>query len=157
MVIELIVIGKTTEKYLETGIAEYLKRLSHYIKFDMRVIPELKNAKSLRQEQIKEKEGESIMALVSKPDHLVLLDENGKQHSSEQFAEWLQGHMNRGLRKLIFVVGGAYGFSEAVYARADQMLSLSAMTFSHQMVRLIFAEQLYRSLTILSGEPYHHK
>ena len=157
MQIELVVVGKTSEKYMETGIEEYLRRLKHYTKFTITVIPDVKNAKSLSTQQIKEREGESVLARAEGADRIVLLDEVGKQLPSEGFAEWMQGNLNRGVRRLVFVVGGAYGFSQAVYARADEKLSLSAMTFSHQMVRLVFAEQLYRAFTILAGEPYHHK
>lgn len=157
MVIELIVVGKTVGAWLESGIREYTGRLEHYVRFSMNVIPELKNAKNLREEQIKTAEGELILNKISAGDHVVLLDENGKlPEGSVAFADWLQGIMNRGTRKLVFVIGGAYGFSPAVYARANEQISLSRMTFSHQMVRLIFTEQLYRAFTILGGEPYHH-
>lgn len=157
MVIELIVVGKTVGAWLESGIREYTGRLEHYVRFNMNVIPELKNAKNLREEQIKTAEGELILNKISAGDHVVLLDENGKlPGGSPAFADWLQGIMNRGTRKLVFVIGGAYGFSTAVYGRANEKISLSRMTFSHQMVRLIFTEQLYRAFTILGGEPYHH-
>ncbi|CDN33048.1 LSU m3Psi1915 methyltransferase RlmH [Mucinivorans hirudinis] len=157
MVIELIVVGKTTARYLEEGIDEYLARLKHYTKFTYTVIPELKNAKSLRENQIKEAEGELILAKIATSDRLVLLDDKGMKPTSEKMAEWLQEAMNRATRKMVFAVGGAYGFSERVYDRADEKLSLSPLTFSHQMVRLIFLEQVYRSFTILSNEPYHHR
>lgn len=157
MVIELIVVGRTTSKYLETGIGEYLDRLKHYVRFSINVIPELKNAKNMRELQIKEAEGELILSRVSTSDRVVLLDDKGARPTSLEMSEWLQGTINRGTRKLVFVVGGAYGFSEAVYARSDEKLSLSNLTFSHQMVRLIFIEQLYRSFTILNNEPYHHQ
>lgn len=157
MVIELIIVGNTVATYLETGIQEYVKRLKHYVRFSITVIPELKNAKSLREEQIKQTEGELIMNKISLSDRVILLDNRGTEPTSEKLAEWLQSTMNRGTRKLIFVVGGAYGFSDAVYERADEKLSLSSLTFSHQMVRLIFIEQLYRAFTILNNEPYHHK
>lgn len=157
MVIELVVVGNTVATYLETGIQEYVKRLKHYVRFSITVIPELKNAKSLREEQIKQTEGELIMNKISLSDRVILLDNRGTEPTSEKLAEWLQSTMNRGTRKLIFVVGGAYGFSDAVYERADEKLSLSSLTFSHQMVRLIFIEQLYRAFTILNNEPYHHK
>lgn len=157
MVIELIVVGKTVGAWLESGIREYTGRLEHYVRFGMNVIPELKNAKNLREEQIKTAEGELILNKIAAGDHVVLLDENGKlPEGSVAFADWLQGIMNRGTRKLVFVIGGAYGFSSVVYGRANEKISLSRMTFSHQMVRLIFAEQLYRAFTILGGEPYHH-
>lgn len=157
MVVELIVVGRTTSAYLVTGIEEYLKRLKHYVRFSITVIPELRNAKNMREIQIKEAEGELILGNIVQSDRVVLLDDKGRQPTSEQMSDWLQGIMNRGTRRLIFVVGGAYGFSDAVYNRADEKLSLSSLTFSHQMVRLIFVEQLYRSFTILNNEPYHHK
>lgn len=157
MVIELIIVGNTVATYLETGIQEYVKRLKHYVRFSITVIPELKNAKSLREEQIKQTEGELIINKITHSDRVILLDSLGMKPTSEKLAEWLQSTMNRGTRKLIFVVGGAYGFSDTVYKRADEKLSLSSLTFSHQMVRLIFIEQLYRAFTILNNEPYHHK
>lgn len=158
MVIELIVVGKTTGSWLESGIREYTERLTHYTRFTLSVIPELKNARSLREEQIKRTEGELILGRTAPSDWVVLLDEQGRQPAgSVALADWLQGLLNRGTRKVIFVIGGAYGFSPEVYARANEKLSLSALTFSHQMVRLIFVEQLYRAFTILNGEPYHHR
>lgn len=158
MIIDLILVGKTTGTWLENGIAEYVGRLKHYVRFGLVVVPELKNARNLREEQIKTAEGELILARIAPGDHVVLLDERGAMpDGSVGFAERLQGVMNRGVRRLVFVVGGAYGFSEAVYARADRQISLSRLTFSHQMVRLIFVEQLYRAFTILGGEPYHHR
>lgn len=158
MIIDLILVGKTTGTWLENGIAEYVGRLKHYVRFGLVVVPELKNARNLREEQIKTAEGELILARIAPGDHVVLLDERGAMpDGSVGFAEQLQGVMNRGVRRLVFVVGGAYGFSEAVYARADRQISLSRLTFSHQMVRLIFVEQLYRAFTILGGEPYHHR
>lgn len=158
MVIELIVVGKTVGSWLESGIREYTDRLTHYTRFTFSVIPELKNARSLREEQIKRTEGELILIRMAPSDWVVLLDEQGRQPSgSVALADWLQGLLNRGTRKVVFVIGGAYGFSPEVYARANEKLSLSTLTFSHQMVRLIFVEQLYRAFTILNGEPYHHR
>ncbi len=159
MKIRFVVVGKTTERYIEQGIEEYKNRVGHYCKLEMVVIPELKNAKSLSEGQIKDMEGRLILGQVGAGGgcHLVLLDEGGKQPSSEGMADWLEGLQNRGLRELVFVVGGAYGFSKEVYGRADEKLSLSRMTFSHQMVRMIFLEQLYRAHTILKGQPYHHR
>lgn len=158
MVIELIVVGKTVGSWLESGIREYTGRLEHYTRFTLSVIPELKNARSLREEQIKRTEGELILSRTAPGDWVVLLDEQGRQPAgSVALADWLQGLLNRGTRKVVFVIGGAYGFSPEVYARANEKLSLSALTFSHQMVRLIFVEQLYRAFTILNGEPYHHR
>jgi len=157
MKIYLLVIGKTDEAYLQKGIELFLKRIPHYISFEMKVIPDLKNAKNLSQEQQKEKEGELILQQLLSSDELFLLDEHGMEVSSVEFARFLEKKMISGIKRMVFVVGGPYGFSENVYARATGKLSLSKMTFSHQMVRLIFAEQLYRALTILKGEPYHHQ
>lgn len=156
MQIELIVIGKTNASYLQQGIEEYVGRLKHYIPFTLSVIPDIKNVKSLSKEQIKTKEGELILKTVDKSDVLVLLDENGKQFTSVEFSKNIQQHMLSGRKRVVFVIGGAYGFSADVYNRANTKNALSKMTFSHQMVRLIFVEQLYRALTILKGEPYHH-
>ncbi len=157
MKIYLLVIGKTDEAYLQKGIELFLKRIPHYIPFEMRVLPDIKNAKNLSQEQQKEKEGELILQQLISADELFLLDELGTEVSSVEFARFLEKKMISGIKRIVFVVGGPYGFSENVYARATGKLSLSKMTFSHQMVRLIFAEQLYRALTILKGEPYHHQ
>ncbi|MAB48829.1 MULTISPECIES: 23S rRNA (pseudouridine(1915)-N(3))-methyltransferase RlmH [Winogradskyella] len=157
MQIKLIAIGKTDNKNLQTLIEDYKKRLSHYIKFEFEIIPDLKNVKHLSEEQQKEKEGELILAKTQNSDVLILLDENGKQMDSVAFSNYLQKHMNSGIKTLIFVIGGPYGFSEEVYKRANGKLGLSKMTFSHQMVRLFFTEQLYRGFTILKNEPYHHR
>lgn len=158
MIIETILVGKTTGAWLEAGISEYVGRLKHYVRFGLVVVPELKQTRHLREEQIRRAEGEAILSRIAAGDHVVLLDERGTQpDGSVAFADRLQTLMNRGVRRLVFVVGGAYGFSEAVYARADEQMSLSRLTFSHQMVRLIFVEQLYRAFTILGGEPYHHR
>jgi 23S rRNA (pseudouridine1915-N3)-methyltransferase len=157
MNIRLIAIGKTDNKNLQSLIDEYQKRLSFYIKFDLEVIPDIKNVKNLSESQQKEKEGELILSKIGATDHLVLLDENGKNYSSVAFSEELQKKMNAGIKTLVFVIGGPYGFSEAVYAKAQVKISLSQMTFSHQMVRLFFIEQLYRGFTILRNEPYHHQ
>lgn len=156
MKITLLVIGKTEADYLKKGIEVYLKRLSHYISFTMNVIPALKNTKNLTEEQQKQKEGELILTNTKPGDYIVLLDENGKQFTSVKFARYLEKMMVAGTRSIIFVVGGPYGFSEQVYSKANGKISLSDMTFSHQMVRLIFVEQVYRAMTILKGEPYHH-
>lgn len=157
MKIRLIMVGKTTEKYTQAGIEEYTSRLSHYCRLEVVVIPELKNAKSLSEQQIKEAEGRLILGQIGGSGaHVVLLDSGGMQPTSEGLADWLEGLQNRGLQSLVFVVGGAYGFSPEVYDRAAEKLSLSKLTFSHQMVRVIFLEQLYRAHTILRGQPYHH-
>ncbi len=157
MTIKLVCIGKTDKKELEELIDIYSNRLQHYIKFEFEVIPDLKKTKNLDENQQKSKEGELILSGIQNSDFLVLLDENGKQFSSETFSEYIQKRMNTGLKRLIFVIGGPYGFSEEVYKRANSKVSLSKMTFSHQMVRLFFTEQLYRAFTILKNEPYHHR
>lgn len=156
MKITLLVVGKTTDTHIETLIQEYQKRLTHYLTFALQVIPELKNTKALTSEQQKQAEGEMILKAVTSSADLILLDEHGKEFRSIEFAEYVQKRMSSG-RDVVFVVGGPYGFSEAVYQRANGKISLSKMTFSHQMVRLFFVEQLYRAMTILKGEPYHHE
>jgi 23S rRNA (pseudouridine1915-N3)-methyltransferase len=156
MNIRLIAIGKTDNKSLQLLVDEYRKRLAFYIKFDLEVIPDIKNAKNLSETVQKEKEGELILSRISATDQLILLDENGKTFSSVAFSAEIQKKMNSGVKTLVFVIGGPYGFSAAVYARAHSKISLSLMTFSHQMVRLFFIEQLYRAFTILRNEPYHH-
>lgn len=157
MTIKLLCIGKTDSKELQKLIEVYLKRLQFYTKFEIDVIPDLKKARNLDENQQKTKEGELILNKTQTSDFVVLLDENGKQFSSEAFSEYLQKRMNSGLKQLIFVIGGSYGFSEEVYQRADGKISLSKMTFSHQMVRLFITEQIYRCFTILKNEPYHHR
>lgn len=157
MNIKLIAIGKTDNKNLEAIIEEYKKRLSFYIKFDLEIIPDIKNLKNASETQQKQKEGELILAKVSATDKLILLDENGKSFSSISFSEELQKKMNSGVKTLVFVIGGPYGFSDEVYRKAQGKIALSSMTFSHQMVRLFFVEQLYRGFTILKNEPYHHQ
>lgn len=156
MKITLLVVGKTTSVQIESLIQEYQKRLTHYIPFVLQVIPELKNTKALTPEQQKLAEGELILRAINSSTDLVLLDEHGKEFRSIEFADYVQKRMSSG-RDVVFVVGGPYGFSEALYQRANGKISLSKMTFSHQMVRLFFVEQLYRALTILRGEPYHHE
>jgi 23S rRNA (pseudouridine1915-N3)-methyltransferase len=157
MNIKLIAIGKTDNKSLQTLIDDYTKRLSFYIKFDLEIIPDIKNVKNLSESQQKEKEGELILSKVAPTDQLMLLDENGSTFSSIKFADYLQKKMNSGVKTLVFVIGGPYGFSDEVYKKAQGKVSLSEMTFSHQMVRLFFIEQLYRGFTILKNEPYHHQ
>lgn len=157
MNIRLLAIGKTDNKSLQTLIDDYTKRLSFYIKFDLEVIPDIKNVKNLSEAQQKEKESELILAKLSPTDQLILLDENGSTFSSVAFSGYLQKKMNAGIKTLVFVIGGPYGFSEEVYKKAQGKISLSAMTFSHQMVRLFVIEQLYRGFTILKNEPYHHQ
>ncbi len=157
MNIKLLAIGKTDNKSLQSLIDEYTKRLSFYIKFDLEIIPDIKNVKNLSEAQQKEKEGELILSKISATDQLILLDENGSTFSSVALSEYLQKKMNARIKTLVFVIGGPYGFSEEVYKKAQGKISLSAMTFSHQMVRLFVIEQLYRGFTILKNEPYHHQ
>ena len=157
MKICLLVIGKTDEPYLQKGLEVFLKRIPHYILFEMKVIPDIKNSKNLSEDLQKEKEGELILQQILTSDELFLLDEQGIEISSIGFARFLEKKMLSGIKRLVFIIGGPYGFSENVYSRANGKISLSKMTFSHQMVRLIFAEQLYRAFSILKGEPYHHQ
>ena len=152
----LILVGKTTDKHFQAGISDYADRITHYMPFDIVTIPELKNTKSLSEEQQKTMEGELILKQLQPSDTLVLLDEHGKELRSIELAKWLE-QKQQTARRLVFVIGGPYGFSEAVYNRANEKLSLSKLTFSHQMVRLVFTEQIYRACTILKGEPYHHE
>ncbi len=156
MKITLILVGKTGNKLYAEGIKDYTERINHYVPFDIKIIPELKNSKSLSEQQQKDKEGEQILKIIDGKSHVVLLDEHGKEMRSMEFASWLENKQQT-TRQLTFVIGGPYGFSQAVYDRADSKQSLSRMTFSHQMVRLIFAEQLYRACTIIRKEPYHHE
>ena len=157
MNIRLLAIGKTDNKALQTLIDDYTKRLSFYVKFDLEIIPDIKNVKNLSEAQQKEKEGELILSKITPTDQLILLDENGKTFSSVGFSDFLQKKMNAGTKTLVFVIGGPYGFSETVYQKAQGKVSLSEMTFSHQMVRLFVIEQIYRGFTILRNEPYHHQ
>lgn len=156
MKIMLLLVGKTTDARIEQLIQEYQKRLTHYLPFAIQVIPELKNTKALTPDQQKQMEGDLILRAVSSNVDLILLDEHGKEFRSVEFADYVQKRMSSG-RDVVFVVGGPYGFADVVYERANGKISLSKMTFSHQMVRLFFVEQLYRALTILRGEPYHHE
>lgn len=157
MKFKLICVGKTEESYLKKGEQIYLDRLKHYCKTEKIEIPELKNAKNLSKDQIKTEEGKLILSKIGNSDQLILLDENGKDFDSVEFSKFIQKKMNQGGKAICFVVGGAYGFSEEVYTKANGKIKLSSMTFSHQMVRLFFFEQLYRAQTILKGEPYHHQ
>ncbi len=157
MKITLLTVGKTDKDWVKQGMDIYVSRLKHYIPFSITEIPELKNVSALSKEQIKTKEGELILKNIKSADNLVLLDERGKEYSSTEFAKVLQDKINYEGKDIVFVIGGAYGFSEDVYRRANSRMSLSRMTFSHQMVRAIFAEQLYRAFTIIKGEPYHHE
>ncbi len=153
----LLVIGKTDEAYVTEGIDKYSKRINKYLPFTLEVIPDLKNAKNLSREIQKEKEGELILKKIIPGDLLILLDEGGKEFNSLKFSNWINSLMLSGKKRMIFVVGGPYGFSEQVYQKADYKLSLSKMTFSHQIIRLLFSEQFYRAHTLLKGEPYHHE
>ena len=157
MKIKLLTVGKTTNSHLIKLQEEYQNRLKYYILFELTMIPELKNTKSLSISEQQEKEADLILKQLETNDEVILLDENGKQHTSVGFSEFISKKMLASHKRMIFVVGGPYGFSERVYRRANGKISLSAMTFSHQMIRLIFVEQLYRAMTILKGEPYHHE
>ena len=152
----LIQVGKTTNKHFIVGINDYVERINHYMPFDVLTIPELKNTKNLSEEQQKQSEGELIIKQLQPSDVVVLLDEPGKAYRSIDFARWLEQKQITA-RRLVFVIGGPYGFSKDVYARANEQVSLSKMTFSHQMIRLTFTEQIYRACTIIKGEPYHHE
>lgn len=149
-------LGKTNENYLSEGISEYEKRIKKYVPFELLTIPNLKNTKKLSENELKEKEGELILKKFQPGDYIILLDAKGKLMSSEKFANWLIDSQMKSYKRLVFVVGGAYGFSPNIYAKANVKLSLSPMTFSHQIIRLIFMEQYYRAYTIINGEPYHH-
>lgn len=157
MEIELLTVGKTTIRFVIDGIEEYTRRLKHYIPYSIRTIPDIKNTSKMDQAKQKEEEGKKILEAVSNSDYVVLLDERGKQYGSLEFSAFIEKQMVAGRRKVIFVVGGPYGFSKSVYDRADSLLSLSKMTFNHEMVRLFFTEQIYRAMTIMRGEPYHHE
>jgi 23S rRNA (pseudouridine1915-N3)-methyltransferase len=156
MKVSLWVVAPTDLTYLKTGIALYCQKLTHYFSFQYQELPAFKSGNSLDVERIRQKEGEAILKKIRQSDYIVLLDERGKAYSSTEFSIFIQQCMLQSIKQLIFIIGGAYGFSEAVYARANQQLSLSKMTFSHQMVRLIFLEQLYRAASIMKNEPYHH-
>lgn len=153
---ELILIGKTNDKHFQAGIDDYVGRIGHYMPFNIITIPDIKNTKALTEEQQKEREGELILKQLQPSDTLVLLDEHGKEFRSIEFATWIEKKQQTA-RRLVFCIGGPYGFAQEVYQRANEMISLSKMTFSHQMVRLVFTEQLYRACTIIKGEPYHHE
>ena len=157
MKIKLLAIGKTDDKNLLKLIETYQNRLKHYVKFEISIIPDIKNVKNLSEKQQKEKEGELILKQLQPTDELILLDEKGKDFRSLEFAKYLQKKMNSGIKQLVIVIGGPYGFSEEVYKKSNGNISLSKMTFSHQMIRLFVVEQLYRGFTILKNEPYHHE
>lgn len=153
---KLLVVGKTNDKNITKGIDDYVGRVKHYMPFDIEVIPELKNTKSLTQSNQKEMEAEQILKRLQPSDTVVLLDEHGKEYRSIEFARWTE-KLQQTARSLVFIIGGPYGFADSVYERSDAKLSLSKMTFSHQMIRLLFLEQIYRACTIIKGEPYHHE
>lgn len=153
----LLVVGRTIDKLYTKSIADYVERIRHYVPFEMEIIPELKNTKSLNETQQKEKEGELILKAIQQGDIPILLDEHGKEFRSVEFAQWMSRKMQTVNKRLIFIIGGPYGFSQKVYEAAQGKISLSKMTFNHQMIRLIFVEQFYRAMTILKGEPYHHE
>lgn len=153
---KLLVVGKTNDKNITKGIDDYVGRVKHYMPFDIEVIPELKNTKSLTQSNQKEMEAEQILKRLQPSDTVVLLDEHGKEYRSIEFARWIE-KLQQTARNLVFIIGGPYGFADSVYERSDAKLSLSKMTFSHQMIRLLFVEQIYRACTIIKGEPYHHE
>lgn len=157
MKITLLTVGKTDKDWVKQGMEIYMSRLKHYIPFSVVEIPELKNVSSLTKDQIKIREGELILKNIRPADDMILLDERGKEHTSVEFAKVIQDKISYVGKDIVYVIGGAYGFSEAVYRRADSKISLSRMTYSHQMVRAIFIEQLYRAFTIMKGEPYHHE
>ena len=156
MKITLLAIGKTNAKYLQEGIEQYTKRLSHYIPFELKILPDVKTTKTLTTDKQKEMEGEMFMSAIQQGDWVTLLDERGKEFTSRDFASYIDKKMITIHKNLIFIIGGPYGFSKAMYDRANEKLSLSKMTFSHEMIRLFFVEQIYRAMTILKGEPYHH-
>lgn len=156
MKITLLAIGKTNAKYLQEGIDQYTKRLSHYIPFELKILPDVKTTKALTSDKQKEMEGEMFMSAIQQGDWVTLLDERGKEFTSRDFASYIDKKMITIPKNLIFIIGGPYGFSKAMYDRANEKLSLSKMTFSHEMIRLFFVEQIYRAMTILKGEPYHH-
>jgi len=156
MKIKLLAIGKTDDKNLQVLIQNYEKRLKHYIKFELEIIPDLKNVKNLSESEQKEKEGALILKRISPADQMVLLDEKGSMQTSKEFSKFMQKKMNSGIKQMVLVIGGPYGFSEAVYKKSQGKISLSKMTFSHQMIRLFIVEQIYRAFTILRNEPYHH-
>ena len=157
MKILLLTIGNTDKRFMKEGIDDYMKRLSYYIPFELKVIPDIKNRNTLTQELQKEKEGQLILNQVLPGDYMILLDERGTEFSSLAFSKWIEKKMLAGMRQLVFVIGGPYGFSKMLYERCDYKISLSQFTFSHQMVRMIFVEQLYRAMTIIKNEPYHHE
>ncbi len=156
MKIKLVVVGKTDDKYILEGIKKYTGRLKHYISFEYTELPDIKNSRNMSREQQKKLEGEALLKTVRAGDQIIVLDEKGKMFTSREFASYLEKRMVSGVKRVVFFVGGPYGFSDEVYSKAADKISLSKMTFSHQLVRLIFFEQIYRAMTIIKNEPYHH-
>ena len=156
MEICVVSVGKISSKWIQEGIDLFESRISRYVKFSSVIIPDVKNSKSMPVENLKEEEGKLIVTNLTSSDFVVLMDEKGKEHTSRGFAEWVQKQMNTGRKRLVLVIGGPYGFSQEVYSRADSMIALSKMTFTHEMAKLLLSEQIYRAMTILKGEPYHH-
>lgn len=156
MKIVLITVGKTSTRYIADAVGEFVKRINHYAPMEILTVPDLKSTRGLSEEAQKQREGAGIIAMLQPGDHVCLLDEGGKEMTSREFALMINSRMSQGLKRLVFVVGGPYGFSREVYTHADSRLSLSRMTFTHEMVRLFFTEQIYRAMTILRGESYHH-
>ena len=156
MEICVVSVGKISSKWIQEGIDLFESRISRYVKFSSVIIPDVKNSKSMPVENLKEEEGKLIVSNLTSSDFVVLMDEKGKEHTSRGFAEWVQKQMNTGRKRLVLVIGGPYGFSQEVYSRADSMIALSKMTFTHEMAKLLLSEQIYRAMTILKGEPYHH-
>lgn len=156
MEINVLSIGKISSPWIQQGISLYEARIGNYIKFSSVILPDIKNAKTLNKDQIKEEEGKQILSKILPSDYLVIMDERGKEFTSREFSDWIQKQMNSGRKRMVMVIGGPFGFSEAVYNRADVKIALSKMTFTHEMAKLLLTEQIYRSMTILKGEPYHH-
>lgn len=156
MKIVLVVVGKTSTPYIASAVEEYVRRVNRYVPFEIATIPDLRTSKALSEEAQKQREGTAILASLQPGDHVVLLDERGREMTSREFSSEIDRRMVQGLKRLVYVVGGPYGFAKEVYDRADTKLSLSKMTFTHEMVRLFFTEQIYRAMTIMRGEPYHH-
>lgn len=157
MKVQLLLVGKTTQEFVRKGMEEYAGRLKHYLPFEMQTIPDIRNMRSFSSDRIREKEGDAILKYIQPDDVVVLLDEHGKEFTSMEFAGYMEKKMLATSKRLVFIIGGPYGFADKVYALAREKVSLSKMTFSHQLIRLIFTEQLYRAMTILSNQPYHHE
>lgn len=153
----MLCVGKVSTSWIQKGIEQFEKRIHRYLKFSTNVLPDIKNVKSLSKESIKEEEGKIILGALNSSDYVVLMDERGKEFTSTDFADWIQKQMNASRKRIVFVIGGPYGFSSNVYSRADFLFSLSKMTYTHEFAKLVLTEQLYRGFSILNGEPYHHE